>query len=148
MMLSKFSDNIPTEQELSLLLETNDKVGTHPHKIAEIAQSMGLAVLHGEDGTIENLTELTDDGFVVLLAISVDVPHWVVFLKANPVHLFVHDPFFGANRSFEIRKFTSEKQKFPHPRWFINPVELKKYVPEYDFTEVASNRLWVAFKKI
>ena len=147
MLFSAFTQEVPSEQDLMIELATNDKIGTHPDKIKEVATKYGYEVKTGENGTMALLDELRYDGYVIMLAISVDVPHWVVYLKNNNNHVFFNDPYFGEMLSRKIREFISPNQNYPHYRWKVKSSEFKKYLPEYNFDEVESNKLWIAIKK-
>lgn len=147
MIISHFSDFTPSEEELISILETNDKIGTHPHKLKEWALANNYSILAGENATLETINSITKEGWVVLLMVSVDVPHWVVYLSNNGNHLFLNDPWYGENQAHTITKFTSENRLYPLMRWKIKNSEFSKYLPEYNFSEIESNKAYLAFKK-
>lgn len=145
MAISYFEDDIPTEAELEKVLKTNDRIGTHPNEVIEYFRNRGYEVTHGENGTYEQLTQLIEDGYCIMLKVSVDVPHFTVVEKINDCHIFFYDPYFG-KISKDRKKFFSEKQIFPHYRWKIVASEFKKYAPGYDFTELESMKGYIAVK--
>lgn len=149
MALSKFiaEDMLPSEISLEQELKTNDRIGTHPDAIVLAAESRGFQVKRGELGDYQTLQELLSDGYAVMLMISVDVPHWVVVEEINPTHIFFKDPYFGDRLARDRKKFASDKQTYPNYRWRIIASEFKKYLPDYDFTELQSTRGWLAIKK-
>lgn len=147
MVFAEFENNIPTEEELILELDTNDKIGTHPNKMVEVAKKHGYEILTGVDGDLNDLNALIDQGYVICLAISVDVPHFVIYLGHNNNHAFFHDPWYGPNTAKTLTKFLSPNQRYPFYRWRVKSDEFKKYHPEFNFDEVQSNRGWFAFKK-
>ncbi len=147
MAMSRFFESVPSEDELCARLGTSEAIGTHPDKIISVAKDYGFSVLHGQDGDLDTLDGLILDGYVVMLAISVDVPHFVVYLGSNGSHSFFHDPFFGAKLARDKAKWISDKQKYPFYRWRVVPAE---FFPEYDFSSqegYASSRFYIAVKK-
>lgn len=145
MALSKFMSDVPTEQALAIALKTNPQVGTHPDAIIKVAKSYGLQVLHGVDGNLDHLDSLILDGYVVMLAISVDVPHFVVYLGSNGSHSFFHDPYFGEKLSREKKKWISDVQKYPFVRWRVVASEFKSH--DFSGKGLESNKYWMAVKK-
>lgn len=146
MAFSQFMDDIPSEEELEIEMGTNDRIGTHPDEIVKAAEKRGFEVRRGENGTFEELDTLVNEGYVVLLMISVDVPHVVVFERSNANHVYIKDPYFGENMIRYKRKFGSEKNTYPNYRWSVKAAEFRKYLPEYDFSCLESNRGWIAIK--
>jgi ABC-type bacteriocin/lantibiotic exporter with double-glycine peptidase domain len=147
MALSQFMEEVPEESVLEEEMGTNDRIGTHPDAIVRAAESRGFEVKRGEDGDFDLLDSLVAQGYAVLLMISVDVPHVVVFERSNASHVYIKDPYFGENTIKYKRKFASEKQNYPNYRWRVKSSEFKKYLPEYDFSTLESNRGWIAIKK-
>lgn len=148
MVLSAFFKDVPSESELAAELKTNDRIGTHPEEMVAAAHRRGMEVIYEQEGTLERLDDLIEKGYVIALMISVDVPHVVIYLGSNGSHVFFHDPYFGERLARERRKFISDKNKYPFCRWWIDAAEIKKYLPDYDFTEVESRRAYLAFKPI
>ena len=149
MILSNFmkEEDIPVEKYLESKLSTNTDIGTHWDSIVKLAKDeYNLEVILKQDSSIQELEELTKDGYKIMLAISVDVPHWVVYSHNNGNHIYFHDPYFGDNTVREIKNFISDKQNYPFYRWKIKSSEFKKYFPEYDFSSIESNKLIIAFK--
>lgn len=147
MVLSQFEDTVPEEAELVPELKTNNKIGTHPKDLVAVAIARGYEVLSGQNGTLAELDKLVNDGYVVTMAISVDVPHYVVYAGNNGNHIFFNDPWYGEKTARSVAKFTSENQKYPFHRWWVRSAEFKKYHPEYNFDDLESNGQWYAFKK-
>ncbi len=147
MIISAFSDDIPDEQSLIKELSTNDKTGTLPGNLIAAAKSREFEVIQGENATFEDLQKLSKEGYIVALLISVDVPHYIIYLAQNPTHIWVHDPFFGEDICKEKRIFYSDKTIYPYYRWKIKASEFKKYLPDFDFTHKESNKGYIAFKK-
>lgn len=150
MIFSMFMDenSIPSEETLAEELMTNDRIGTHWENIISVAKKYGFHAQWTENGTIHEIESLKRCGFGIMLAISVDVPHWVVYAGNNGNHVFFNDPFFGENLARTIQKFESDNQIYPFYRWRVKASEFTKYLPDYDFSEVESNKLYVAIKKL
>lgn len=148
MMLDHFGMPVPAEADLAAQLGTNDVVGTHPDALVALGKEYGLCVSSGENGDLDTLQAVVDAGGVVMLMISVDVPHIVVFLGHNGNHVRFNDPYFGEDMSRQIKNFVSEKQKYPHFRWRIKQADFWKYLPaQHDFTDQESTRGYIVFTK-
>ena len=149
MALSNFIEfnKLPSELELEIEMGTNDRVGTHPQSIIKSANDRGLQAIYGENGDYDILNSLLLEGYVVILMISVDVPHYVVVDKINDTHIFFKDPYFGSRMVRDKKKFISDKQIYPNYRWKVLDKEFKKYLPEYDFSSIESVRGWIAIKQ-
>lgn len=105
MVLSQLGLEDVSESDLEVLMNTKWNSGTHYNDMIGVAEKFGLQCVHGENGTIEQIDQLTKDGRVVVLAYSVDVPHYAVYMENNGNHLFLHDPTFGEYHSYLISKF-------------------------------------------
>jgi predicted double-glycine peptidase len=138
---------LPTEAELEKEMGTNDRIGTHPDAIIAAAEKRGFLAKKGEGASFEDIQAMMSDGWIVMLMISVDVPHVVVVQEINPTHIFFKDPYFGDRLARDKKKFISEKQTYPNYRWKVLDKETKKYLPDYDFTSIESVRGWIAIKK-
>ncbi len=148
MVISAFEDDVPDECELIPLLDTRPNAGTHPDLIVKVLKDRGYNVLTGQDGNLDELNKLIDFGYVVCLAISVDVPHFAVYLGHNNNHAFFHDPWYGERTAKSLKNFLSPNQRFPFYRWRVVSSEFKKHFPEFNFDDKESNRQWLAFRKI
>lgn len=146
MVISCFGESIPTEAELEKELGTNDRIGTHPDAIVKYFEEHGYTATKGDNGTYELLQKLMDEGYVIMLLVSVDVPHVTVIEKMNDGHIFFYDPFYG-KMAKDKKKFASEKQIFPHYRWKVVASEFKKYLPDYDFSVLECMKGYIAVKK-
>lgn len=137
-------EDIPTQDELEISMNTAlSNTGTHYNDMIRSGKEYGLEVMHGENGTIEHIDQLTKDGWVVVLGISLDVPHFVIYLDNNNNHIFFNDPFRGERSNFLLKKFLRN-------HWDIND---KKYVMlKHDFPDLVFDpkmnryRYWIAFK--
>ena len=146
MILSRLGfDDIPSQDDLEISMNTSlANTGTHYDDIIRIGKEYGLDVMDGIDGTIDHIDQLTKDGWVVALGISLDVPHFVVYLDNNGNHIFMDDPFRGQRSSFQIKKFLRN-------HWDIH--HFKYRMLKYDFPDLVfdpamdRHRYWMAFKK-
>lgn len=125
------TDSELSENELSTLSKTSEKYGTHPDDIVKTLEYLGYEsfIIEGKDNGIDLVRQYHKNGYNIILLISVDVPHCVVFLTENNNHIFYHDPYFGSNKSCSIKNFTSNKRKYPNIRWLVETDSLKKYYP-------------------
>lgn len=146
MILSHFQEDVPSESEIATILKTGPVCGTHPHTIKEVAPLYDLDILEGENGNLEDLDKLIEDGWVVTMLISVDVPHYVIYLGNNGNHASFNDPWYGENVGHLVKKFISPNQRYPFYRWKIHAKEFDKYYPA-DFSSYQSTKGWIAFKK-
>ncbi len=144
MMLSKFGIE-SFEMELEALLETMPNSGTHYEKFNVLTEKYGLQKQEGEGNTIEmlnHLQKLTDDGWVCILAYSLDVPHYSIFSGYNGNHVFLRDPYRGEKVAEYARKFIKQ--------WKVIPKEFEKLskIMNLNFDGIKPTRgWWVAFKK-
>ena len=145
MVLSRLGIDVPSQDDLELAMNTSlANTGTHYDDMVRIGKDYGLDVIDGVDGTIDHIDQLTKDGWVVVLGISLDVPHFVIYLDNNGNHLFMDDPFRGQRSNFQINKFLRN-------HWDIND---KKYASlKHDFPDLVfdpnmnRHKYWIAFKK-
>src|SRR5689334_17011484 len=124
MVLSNFKLNVPRESELELQMHTApENTGTSYADMIRIGNEYGLQVQYGENGDIEKLEKLNEDGWVVVLAISLDVPHFVVYLTSNGNHIFFNDPFRGENSNFLLKKFLKHHWVVDHNKYRMIALE-------------------------
>lgn len=145
MVLSHFNMEVPTEEFLEKEMNTApSNTGTHYNDIIKIGRDYGFEVKDSENGTIEEIDNLTKDGWVVCLGISLDVPHFVIYLEHNDNHIFFNDPFRGERSNFLLKKFMRN-------HWRINNVmyrRVEKDYPDVTFNpELNRDKYWIAFKK-
>lgn len=137
--------NLPdiSEEELEYLMKSLPESGTHYDSMVNIAKNYGLQCQSGQNGTLEYLDSLLSDGWVVVLAYSVDVPHYAIYLGNNGNHLFLKDPYFGEKQPHLISKFVRSQ-------WLVD-VSLYKVAIAEMYLELPpslnTNKWWVAYKK-
>lgn len=144
MILSHFSIDVPTEAELEKHLKT-DSNGTDPAMMIKYLKRKGYEVKKGENASLSEIQSLHLDGWVVILEISVDVPHFTVYNGHNGCHLKLNDPFFG-QLSRPNKKFESEKNRHPNLRWWIRTQDFGDL--PYDFEGRGSHKAYIAAKKL
>ena len=145
MMLSHFNIEVPSEEFLEEKLNTAiENTGTHYNDLINTGREYGLEVIEGEKASIQQIDQLTKDGWVVILGISLDVPHFVIYLDNNGNHIFFNDPFRGERSSFQIKKFLRNN-------WTINRDKYKLVELEYPDlkfdAEMNRDKYFMAFKK-
>lgn len=126
------------EMELAKICNTTDDKGTHPDDIISYFKSKGYSASYKQNGTIDDLERFTQDGKYIIMIISVDVPHCIVYRGHNNNHFFFDDPWYGEKQSRVIKKFEKGGQKYPLMRWEVETDSLKKYYPTFDFSKVES----------
>jgi len=148
MVLNKLGLDIPSEERLAILLKTNDKQGTKPEDLVSVAsEHFNLKVLEGQNSRVDEIEKLHQRGYVVLLIISIDVPHIVVYNGHNGNHVQIYDPWYGI-QSVNKRKFDSNRQQHPHYRWRALKKEFKDLEKDgYDLKHCNHNKAFIAFKK-
>lgn len=142
MVLSGLGLSDVEEDKLVELMGTVPESGTHYDDMVRVSEKFGLLCTHGENGTIEQIDQLTKDGWVVVLAYSVDVPHYAVYMGNNGNHLFLNDPFFGEDLSYLISKFKN--------KWLIDVSLYKVAIAEMDLKldkSLNTYHWFVAYKK-
>lgn len=141
MALSKFGIDV-TEQELVKVLGTQMNEGTDYTGMFKFAEKYNLDVIQGQnDPNIKKLQQYVDDGWVIIIAYSLDVPHYSVFLGHNGNHLFLNDPWRGERVAEQIKKF-----KF---RWKVHPDDFKLVCLEFGLTfdeNKKSDHWWIGFR--
>lgn len=108
-----------SQKELGEVLGTNAYTGTDPLAIiaylkelgmdvqTEITTSVPLSINH-KTKTLTNLDKvlyLDSLGYKIMLMVSFNVPHMVVYMGFNTQHVKVYDPFNGVPMNFLARKF-------------------------------------------
>ncbi len=117
--------------------------GTHYDSMVSIAEKVGLDCIHKEGGTIKEIDELTKQGWSVVVAYSVDVPHFAVYESCNDNHLFLCDPFFGEHQAHL-------KSKFERAIWGIDVSKYRYAIAEMDLKldKSLDTKCWyVAYKQ-
>jgi ABC-type bacteriocin/lantibiotic exporter with double-glycine peptidase domain len=145
MAISHFTNDIPTENELEIILGTNNKTGTNFNKVIEYFQSLNYDVISENNSNIKRVRELHKNGYVILMAISIDVPHFTVYNGDNNNSIYFFDPYFG-EISRQLKSFMSDYTPFPLYRWRVKAKEFIKYYPDVDFSEDESNKFFIAVK--
>ena len=141
MILSKFGIE-ESEQTLVSVLETKHNEGTDYDSLVKFADKYNLDVLQGQDDKdINKLQELVDSGWGIILACSLDVPHFSVFLEHNGNHLFLNDPFRGERVAESIKKFKHKWKVHPKDFWWV----CQEFGLEFDESK-KSDGWWIAFK--
>lgn len=146
MALSVYEANVPSEEELELKLGTLSNAGTDPKAIEQYFKDLHYEVVTKENSTVEELQQYFKNGYTIMLAISVDVPHFTIYGGHNNNHITFWDPYFGIIFR-TIRYFKSPNIKYPLYRWRVVSQEFKKYFPQYNFDDKQSNCYFLAVKK-
>lgn len=144
MVLSHFFDVVPSESKLEKEMHTApENTGTSYEDMNSIGDKYGLQTKQGENGKLAELDKLVEDGWVVILGISLDVPHFVVYLENNGNHIFLNDPFRGERSNFLVSKFLRN-------HWEVNDQKyrmLKFDYPDLVFDpEMNTKGWWLAYK--
>lgn len=143
MVLSEFDLPVPSEEEMISILGTIPESGTHYDSLVKVAEKYGLKCQYGEFGIIEHLDTLITDGWSIIIAYSVDVPHFSIYSGSNGNHLFLKDPYFGERVPHLISKFVRS-------HWLVDISLYKVAIAEMDLkldSSLNTTRWWVAYKK-
>lgn len=131
-------ENDYDEMEIAKITNTEDDKGTYPEDIIAFFESKGYKGEYRFNGTIHALQDEVEKGNYVMILISVDVPHFVVYRKHNNNHFFFDDPWYGENQSRSIKKFEKGGQRYPLMRWEVETESLRKYHPSIDSSKIDS----------
>lgn len=123
-------EDVPEE---TLVKEMNTSMchGTHYSSMIDIAKKYNLDYICKENSSLEEIDNLTKDGWCVVIGYTCDIPHLAIYLSNNKNHLFLNDPFFGEDVAHLISKFVRTK-------WYFD-TEL------YDETGI-KNKWFIAYK--
>ena len=142
MILAKFGIE-ETEQVLVRVLEAKYNEGTGYDAMFKFADKYNLNVLQGQDDKdLDKLQQLVNDGWGVIIAYSLDVPHYSIFIGHNGNHLFLMDPFRGERVAEHIKKFKHRWKVHPKDFWLV----CQEFGLEFN-DEMKSDGWWIAFKK-
>ena len=131
------------ESDLERFMGTTHTTGTHYDLMIESASKFGLQVKHGHKGTLKELDELLDAGWVVIVCFTVGGPHYSVYMGNNGNHLFLYDPEVDKKVSHPIKKFVRSY-------WKVDISQFKLLIAEYGLKldeSYNSDRWWIAYKK-
>lgn len=137
-----------TEEKLAVAFKTSPTAGTSLKQILTGLFKLGYPAQSDEDFDPKGLPALSEK-YAVLLLISLDVPHVVVYDQSNDNHIQYYDPFYDQFVSKQLRKFTSEKTCYPFARWKVDVSSLEKYHPDLDissFKEYEGKQQVIYFK--
>lgn len=137
------------ESELEIILKTDPEIGTHPSNIKQFFINRNYDVIEKFDSSLDQIDLLSKQGYLIVLTVSVDLPHFTIYDSMNSHHVKFNDPMFGAVNVL-IKKFISNKASNPSYRWKIVNSEFKKYLKSISkdkFLEKDYHKHFIAFKK-
>ena len=133
------------ESELETIMGTTHLSGTHYDLMVESASKFGLQVKHGNNGTLKELDDLLDDGWVVIVCFTIGGPHYSVYMGQNGNHIFLYDPDVDKKVSHPLKKFVKSYWKVD-----INKLNIRMLIAEYGLKldeTFNSDKWWIAYKK-
>lgn len=131
------------ESELETIMGTTHTSGTHYRLMEEVAPKFGLQVKSGSKGTLQELDELLDDGWVVIVCFTIGGPHYSVYMGQNGSHVFLYDPEADKKVSHPLGKFVRSY-------WKVDISQFKMLIAEYGLImdeTFDSDKWWIAYKK-
>lgn len=139
------AQGLPDIDEMTLeeIMGTSYKSGTHYDLMVKAAEKFDLDCISSEGGTIELIDLLTQQGWTVVLAYSVDVPHYAVYLGKHDGQIFLGDPTFG-------ERYAIPQGKFERAYWQIDVSKYKVAIAELDLDldKGSDSKQWyIAYKK-
>jgi predicted double-glycine peptidase len=143
MVLGYFKMPVPTEEEMVSILNTKPEEGTSYDNLISGAKNFGLHCLYGENGDFDKLNEYIEDGWLPIIAYSLDAPHFSVYLGHNGNHIKLADPFSGQIQHYLLKKFIRNQ-------WKVNEKDYKKIIQEYGLSfsyNLNTVKWWAVFKK-
>lgn len=144
MVLDHFNLNVPRENDLAKQMHTTpENTGTSYEDMIRIGLKYNLDVKYGQNGNLSYLDKQIREGWVVILGISLDVPHYVIYLENNGNHIFFNDPFRGERSNMELKKFLKNHWFIDHKKYRFITLEY----PEIKFdSTIDTYRWWIAYK--
>lgn len=143
MVLEYFKMPVPTEDEMVSILGTKQEEGTSYESLINGAKSLGLQCEFGENGEFNTLNEYIKNGWLPIIAYSLDAPHFSVYLGHNENHIRLADPFSGQNQHYLIKKFVRNQ-------WKVDEKDFKKVISEMKLSfsyNINTIKWWAIFKK-
>lgn len=131
------------EQTLEETMGTTWESGTSYDKMVAAGDKFSLTTLHGQRVTLDFVDQLAKGGWTVVLAYSLDVPHYSLFTKLDSGQVFLCDPHLG-------EKVTFPTHKFERVLWSIELSKYKSAIADLDlkFDSSDESKCWyVAYKK-
>lgn len=131
-----------SEEDLMSILKVDPVYGTTHQALIDLGEDLGLQSLTKKDSSLEEIQQLTDDGWIVLVAIHYFVPHAAIYLGEEDGFVYTHDPAQGAKTMYTREKFIED--------WDIDPARFSFYLSEHgiEWPEDQVVKHWfVAFKK-
>ena len=131
------------ESELETIMGTTHLSGTHYKLMEEAGPKFGLQVKSGSKGTLKELDELIDDGWVVIVCFTISGPHYSIYMGQNGSHVFLYDPDVDKKVSLPLKKFVKSY-------WKVDISKFKMLIAEYGLIldeTFDSDKWWIAYKK-
>lgn len=105
------------EEKLEEIMGTSDESGTYYDLMVEAGHKFDLSVIHGQKVTIDFIDKLAKSGWTVIVAYSLDAPHYSIYSKHDKDKIYLIDPIMGEDRSFPYKDFED----------YIWAVEISRY---------------------
>jgi predicted double-glycine peptidase len=131
------------EDTLETIMGTTWDSGTSYDKMVAAGKKFGLSCVHGQGVTLDFVDKLSKSGWTVVLAYSLDVPHYSVYTKLDSGQVFLCDPHLGEKVTFPIHKFE-------RALWAVELSRYKCAIADFDlkFDLGDESKCWyVAYKK-
>jgi predicted double-glycine peptidase len=120
-------EDVP-EETLIMQMKTTEHSGTHYDFLIDIADKYNLDCISKENSSLEEIDNLTKNGWCVIIGYTLDIPHAAVYLGNNGNHLFLNDPFLGEEQSHLIAKFVRAKWYFDTELYNEKDIKYKWFV--------------------
>lgn len=105
MVMSEFDMPDIAEEELETIMGTSPEMGTYYDLMVDAGHKFELATISGERVTIDLIDKLTKGGWVVIVAYSLDAPHYSIYKKFEDDKVYLCDPITGSDRTFPYKEF-------------------------------------------
>ena len=103
MILSCYTNSLPSEQYLSTIAGTNKKIGTSRASMLRTAKSLGYKVRTGVKGSVSILADI--ENLIVLFKDTPNSFHYAIVLYVDDFKVVIADPWKGVIRSISLPKF-------------------------------------------
>lgn len=141
MVMSGLGLTVPTDEELYKIFEPDPIYGTKYEDLITIGEHYNLKVYSDQEGTIELLDSLIEDGYMIIVGYHYYVPHAAVYLGSDDKNIYLHDPDRGPNFKIDKEEFVKD--------WEVNPDRFWEYLSEHsiDWPEDQISKQWyITFK--
>jgi len=138
MMLSDQGYKVPNESTIERLLGSTELTGTDYRKLIQVAKDYGMEVISKENATLEDMKDLFDKGWTIIVAYSLNLSHYSLYVGHDETFIYLCDPTFGPHTPYSLVHFM--------PNWEIDIKRYEAAIKEYGLIldPTANRKQWFA----